>query len=117
MKEPILAFSNDLSIGVLNCETLEVTRVNHVKQDHWVFQQFQVPFDWYWQGELLIIASQKMVPRANWHRPIRLLEQEIPCQGKYLFFFQYQKIQESSLLVTSLNLANFERIKQQLRLG
>ncbi|WEG73096.1 hypothetical protein [Vagococcus intermedius] len=117
MKETTLAFSNELSIGVLNCDTLELTRINHVKQDHWIFKTFQVPFDWYWQEDILIIASQRVVPRPNWHRKIYLEEQEIECYGKYLFFFQYHTINNQALLVTSLNLQRFEKIKSQLWYG
>lgn len=115
VKETSLAFSRELSIGVLNCDTLELTRLNHVNQNHWIFKQFQVPFDWYWQEDILIIASQEVVPRPNWHKKIGLKNQEIECHGKYLFFFQYDKINEQMLHVTSLNLQRFEQIKSQIQ--
>lgn len=112
----MIGFAATLSIGYLDVETMKLTRINNVKQNHFIFETIRSPFDWYYHESIMIIPDPAPVPRKNWNSNIYVCQQNIECNGKFIAFFHFKKYDGNMNYATSLTLPEFEHINNELNI-
>lgn len=116
MNEDYIGFANKLSVGFLDVSSMELTRLDNVDQNHFIFTRIQTPFDWYYQNDIIIIPDPVPRARANWNKTVYVFDQEIECVGEFISFFHFEKIKEMNY-VTSLSLPEFDYIKKGINIS
>lgn len=115
MNEYGIAFANKFSIGLLDLTTEKLIRLSDVNRDHEIFNRIQIPFDWFYQDEIMIIPDSVPTARINWSKDIYVNGQKIDCVGEFILFCHFDKI-ESMNFATSLSLPEFETIKNGIEI-
>jgi len=110
----MIAFESRISIGYLNIEQMDFTRINNVGSNNPIYKNIEPPFDWYRHGNIMIIPDPIAFPGENWNKEISVGGQEIECFGKFVTFFNFKEDQDKYYLATSLTLPEFEHIKREL---
>ncbi|WP_071130173.1 hypothetical protein [Enterococcus timonensis] len=114
MNDDDIGFANNVSIGFLDVSTMELTRIDHVDENHFIFTRIQSSFDWFYQGDVMIIPDPVPTPRRNWNKIASVNGQEIECMGEFIVFFHFENIKGKLNFATSLSLPEFNHIKQGL---
>lgn len=110
-----LGFGENLSVGFLDVSTMELTRIENVNKNHFLFQRIKPPFDFYYHDKILIIPDSVVTTRGNWNKTVTVCNQKIECIGEFICFFHFEEMEKINL-VTSLTLPEFEHIKQGLEI-
>ncbi|GEQ62008.1 hypothetical protein VL4N_13860 [Vagococcus lutrae] len=107
-----IVFNSNLSVGVLNIISMELTRIDGVNEKHEIFRRIVAPFDWYFHEEIMLIPDSKPMPKQNWEKVLYLCEQEIRCIGQFVYFFHFEILDNNINFVTSLTLPEYDHIKK-----
>lgn len=110
-----IAFSHKPSIALLKIDTMELNWITDTKENDMVFNQLSKVdnFDYYYINEILIIPDPIPSPRLNWSKKIIVNTLEIECKGKFLYFFNYNNI-NNVILANSLTFPQFIFLKNNI---
>jgi hypothetical protein len=111
-KQPnnVIFFASKKSIAYLDVETMELSRIDNVGANHFIFENIKAPFDWFFQDTIMIIPDPVPASRRNWNNVVRIYDQEILCKGKFIIFLHFEKM-EGYDFATSLTLPEYNYIK------
>lgn len=102
MNDTMLAFGNNLSIGYLDTNSLELQRLENIDEEHPIFNRIAPPFDYYIVRNILLIPDPVLS-----NKTINLCNQELEA-GDFIACFNYEEINDNLLLLSSLTLPQFD---------
>lgn len=110
----MIVFSSKNSIGYLDIEKMELTRIDNVDKTHFIYGHIKPPFDWYFHDAIMIIPDPVPSPRKNWNKTITIADQVIECVGQYIVFYHFKDRDDFFTIASSLTLPEFEYLKSNL---
>lgn len=111
-----IVFQSKISIAYLDIEKMELSRIDKVDKNHFIYNHIKAPFDWYFHDSIMIIPDPKPAPRKNWNKTITVDGQIIECMGQYVVFYHYEQIGDLYNIASSLTLPEFDYIKSELKI-